>query len=280
MLGTDFYWGTIRRYVILFGSIFDNINIDRVDANGVPQQTIKVPLQYGPKERYLTRYIQNPDLLREVSMVFPRMSFEITGISYDPDRKMNTIGQYVGTSTSNNAITGATQTTQFNPVPYNFDISLSIISRNTEDALRIVEQIVPFFTPQWNTTLTLIPPMNYSINVPIILKSVNAVDTYSSNFEDKEWVIWDLQFTLKGALWGPARNSGLINHIIVNSYAEKSGDINSYVGTTSPQISLDITPGETANGQATSNSSIAIPYTQVKPTDNYGFIVQYTENLK
>jgi len=274
MLGQNFYWGLTRKYVILFGSIFDDIWIDRVDANGVSQKTIKVPLQYGPKERYLTRYIQNPDLLREVSMVFPRMSFEITGIRYDADRKKNTIGQYAAINSSTN-----TMYTQFNPVPYNFDITLSIISRNTEDALRIVEQIMPFFTPQWNTTLNLIPEMNYSINVPIILNTVNAVDTYASNFEDKEWVIWEMTFTIKGELWGPVQNSSQIKEVIVNSYASPSGNISSYVGTTSPQEIIDVQPGLTANGQPTSNAEQSIPASEIKATDNYGFIVDFNENL-
>ena len=93
MLGSHFYHGLIRKYVILFGSLFNDIYIERVDANNVVQKTIKVPLQYGPKEKYLTRYQQNPDLLREVSMAFPRMSFEITGVSYNTNRKLNTIAR-------------------------------------------------------------------------------------------------------------------------------------------------------------------------------------------
>ena len=120
MLGSNFYHGSIRKYVILFGSLFTDIYIDRVDANNVSQKTIKVPIQYGPKERYLTRYIQNPDLLREVSMVFPRMSFEITNISYDPDRKLPTIGSAAAVN-----VNGNTLNSQYNPVAYNFDITLS-----------------------------------------------------------------------------------------------------------------------------------------------------------
>jgi hypothetical protein len=274
MLGQNYYWGLTRKYVTLFGTIFDDIYIDRVDADGVSQKTIKVPLQYGPKERYLTRYIQNPDLLREVSMVFPRMSFEITSIKYDADRKKNTIGRVSAVGAS-----GGSLTTQYNPVPYNYDITLSIISRNTEDALRIVEQILPFFTPQWNATVNLIPEMNYSVNIPIVLNTVQCIDTYASNFENKEWVIWELTFTLKGVLWGPSQESGVIKEIIVNTYIPHTNTAAEGVGVAQPTDIIDVQPGLTANGQPTSNAAQSIPSSQIKASDNYGYIVGFTEDV-
>ncbi len=274
MLGSHFYHGLIRKYVVLFGSLFNNIYIDRVDANGVTQKTIKVPLQYGPKERYLTRYQQNPDLLREVSMVFPRMSFEITGVSYDSDRKLSSIGRIPSVTPDGNVLS-----TQFNPVAYNFDITLSIISRNTEDAVRIVEQIVPYFTPQWTETLTLIPEMNVNIDVPIIIKNVNTVDTYASNFEDKEWVIWEMAFVLKGQLYGPIRKQGVIKEVIVHTFIPNTNTAAEGIGIATPQFKYDVIPGLTANGQPTSNVSASVPTSQIKATDDYGFIVNFTEDF-
>lgn len=274
MLGNHFYHGLIRKYVVLFGSLFNDIYIDRVDANGTAQRTIKVPLQYGPKERYLTRYQQNPDLLREVSMVFPRMSFEITGVSYDPDRKLNSIGKIPSVNS-----TGNTLSTQYNPVAYNFDITLSIISRNTEDAVRIVEQIVPFFTPQWTETLALVPEMNINIDVPIIIKNVSTVDTYASNFEDREWVIWEMNFVLKGQLYGPVRRQSQIKEAIVNAFIPTTENIVDGIGNTSPSTTTDVIPGLTANGQPTSNAANSIPASQIKATDDYGFIITFTEGF-
>jgi hypothetical protein len=274
MLGSHFYHGLIRKYVILFGSLFNDIYIDRVDASGVTQKTIKVPLQYGPKERYLTRYQQNPDLLREVSMVFPRMSFEITNVSYDADRKLNSIGRIPSLAANNNVLS-----TQYNPVAYNFDITLSIISRNTEDAVRIVEQIIPYFTPQWTETLALVPEMDVNIDVPIIIKNVSTVDTYASNFEDKEWVIWEMTFVLKGQLYGPVRRQSQIREVIVNTYMPNTNTAAQGVGTGSPIGITDTIPGLTANGQPTSNSAASIPASQIKATDDYGFIIDFTEDF-
>lgn len=275
MLGSHFYHGLIRKYVVLFGSLFNDIYIERVDANGVAQKTIKVPLQYGPKERYLTRYQQNPDLLREVSMVFPRMSFEITGVTYDSDRKLNSIGRIPSTSTYANTLS-----TQYNPVAYNFDITLSIISRNTEDAVRIVEQIIPYFTPQWTETLALIPEMDVNIDVPIIIKSVNTVDTYANNFESKEWVIWEMQFVLKGQLYGPIKRQAQIKETIVNAYIPTPNvDISAVIGIADPVTITETTPGLTANGQPTSNAAASVPISQIQATDPYGFIVDFTQDF-
>lgn len=274
MLGWNFYHGLIRKYVILFGSLFDDIYVDRVDSSGARQRTIKVPLQYGPKERYLTRYQQNPDLLREVSMVFPRMSFEITGISYDPDRKLNSIGK-IPTVNSNRD----TLSTQYNPVAYNFDITLSVISRNTEDAVRIVEQIIPFFTPQWTETLNLIPEMNVNVDVPIVIKNVSTIDTYASNFEDKEWVIWEMTFVLKGYLYGPVRRQAVIKESIVKTYIPTTNTAAEGIGITDPTQTVIITPGLTANGQPTSNAEQSVAASQISASDNYGFIKDFTEDL-
>lgn len=274
MLGSNFYNGTIRKYVILFGSLFSDIYIDRVDADNVVQKTIKVPVEYGPKERYLARFNQNPDLLREVSMVFPRMSFEITNVWYDPDRKLSSITQFSAFNQSSNTVNA-----QYSPVAYNFDFTLSIISRNTEDASRIIEQILPFFTPQWTEKVNLIPEMNYPpMDIPIIIKSASVVDTYANKFESKEWVIWELTFTLKGYLFGPVRKQGVIKDIFVNTYVP-TGDIDSSIGNIPPVDIIEVKPGLTANGEPTSNASLSIPYQQIKPSDNYGFIVSFNENL-
>ena len=273
MLGHHYYHGLIRKYVIYFGSLFNDIYVDRVDATGTTQRTLKVPVQYGPKERYLTRYQQNPDLLREVSMVFPRMSFEMTGIYYDASRKLNSIGR--------NCVVGATgdqKSGVYNPVPYNIDFSLSIITRNTEDGVRIVEQILPFFTPQWTETLNLVPSVNLSMDVPVVLNSVRQTDTYASNFEDKEWVIWELNFTLKGYLYGPVRTAGVIKDIYVN-FATPDGDIANSIGLLDPTVIINVKPGLTANGQPTSNAANSIPSSEIKATDNYGFITDIEEKI-
>jgi len=281
MLGSHFYHGLTKKYVVLFGSLFNDIYVDRTDANDEVKRTIKIPIQYGPKERYLARYRQNPDLLREVSMVFPRMAFEITGITYDPSRKLNSIGKISNINANADALT-----TLYNPVAYNFDITLSIISRNTEDALKIVEQIVPFFTPQWTETLNIIPELNISVDIPIIIKSVNSVDTYSGNFEDKEWVLWDLTFTLKGYLYGPSKTASVIKQAIVHAHIpdgdiglpQLNGTANS-IEQTAISITTTVTPGMLANGYPTSNATLTVPASQIYANSNYGFIIDFQEDL-
>lgn len=274
MLGSHFYHGLIRKYVILFGSLFNDIYVDRVDASNVTQKTIKIPLQYGPKERYLARFQQNPDLLREVSMVFPRMSFEMTDVYYDQTRKLNSVGRNTAVGSY------ADQLGQvYNPVPYNFDFELSIISRNTEDAVRIVEQILPYFTPQWSETLNLVPEANISMDIPIILNTTKCVDTYENNFEYKEWVIWTMTFTLKGYLYGPVRRSAIIKQSSANLRAVPSGDIDDYIGAVEDSVHIDVSPGLTANGKPTSNVSNSIPVEQIKADDDYGFITDFIYNL-
>lgn len=276
MLGSHFYHGLIRKYVVLFGSIFNDIYVDRKDENNVTQRTIKIPLQYGPKERYLTRYRQNPDLLREISMVFPRMAFEITNIQYDPSRKLNTIGKIPNVNSNN----GNVLDTQYNPVAYNFDITLSIIARNTQDALQIVEQILPYFTPQWTETLSLVDGMDIQMDIPIVLRNVQMVDTYAGNFESKEWIIWDLTFTLKGYLYGPTRTKALIKESIVNAYIPKGKKASSGIGITPAVATVTVTPGMLANGSPTSNASLSVPSSEISPDDNYGFITDFEEDLQ
>jgi len=213
MFGWSFYFGSIRKYITLFGSLFNDILIDRVDGNNNTVQSITVPLSYGPKDRYLARLQQNPDLLREANQILPRMTFEIKSIDYDNSRKLNTIGRNKQVGSANNV-----SNTQYNPVPYNFNISLSILTRNADDACRIVEQILPFFKPEWTTAINLIPEMGIIMDIPIILKSINYQDTYEGSFTDRYAIIWELEFVLKGYIFGPISTQGLITQVDVNFY--------------------------------------------------------------
>jgi len=223
MFGNKFSFGTIRKYIVLFGSLFNDILIDRVNADGTAVDTLKVPLAYGPKDRFLVRLQQNPDLLRQINQVLPRMSFEIKSIEYDRDRKLNTIGKNTNLTTSN-SILGY----QYNPVPYNFNINLSILARNADDACRIVEQILPFFKPEWTTAINIIPEMGIVMDIPVVLKNVNYEDTYEASFNDRYAIIWELEFVLKGYLFGPISTQSVINTVDVNFRVV--GDTDTFVG--------------------------------------------------
>ena len=271
MLGQTWYHGLTRSYVTLFGSIFNDIYISRVDKDKNSVKTIKVPLAYGPKERYLTREYQNEDLLRPVSLVYPRMAFELTNVSYDSSRKLNTLGKC-----TTGSISAGTLKSQLNPVPYNLGFKLSIIARNTDDALRIVEQILPFFTPYLNTQIKLIEEMNYSpIDIPITLDNVSQQDFYEDSFETKEYILWELDFTMKAYFYGPVGQGKVIKEINVNFYTPTSETAQGGVGDSEIQEHVYIRPGLTANGTPTTSANNSIPVADIAYDDDYGFIVEY-----
>ena len=271
MLGQTWYFGLIRKYVTIFGTLFNDILINRVDSSDNTTKTIKVPIAYGPKERYLTRQSQNDDLLRPVSLVYPRMAFEITDIRYDSDRKLSTIGK----STTGSSDKGNLHT-QNNPVPYNISFRLSIIARNSDDALRIVEQIIPYFTPNLNVSANLIAEMNYgNITLPLTLNDVGQEELYEGDFTSKEYIIWTLDFTLKAFLYGPTNDSKVIKEIFVN-FKIPDGDITtSAIATTETEEHIYIRPGKTAGNTATSNAAASVAVANINSTDAYGFIVEY-----
>jgi T4-like virus Myoviridae tail sheath stabiliser len=271
MLGQTWYFGLIRKYVTIFGTLFNDILINRVDSSDNTTKTIKVPIAYGPKERYLTRQSQNDDLLRPISLVYPRMAFEITDIRYDSDRKLSTIGK----STTGSSDKGNLHT-QNNPVPYNISFRLSIIARNSDDALRIVEQIIPYFTPNLNVSANLIAEMNYgNITLPLTLNDVGQEELYEGDFTSKEYIIWTLDFTLKAFLYGPTNESKVIKEIFVN-FKIPDGDITtSAIATTETEEHIYIRPGKTAGNTATSNAAASVAVANINSTDAYGFIVEY-----
>jgi hypothetical protein len=208
MLGNaQFYHRTIRKMVVVFGTMFNDIEIVRYTQAGVPKEKQKVPLSYGPKERYLTQITSDPNLIKSINSVIPRMSFNLDSLEYDLSRKqVSTLQNFAQNQTGGlNA--------QFVPVPYNFEFSLSIYVRNTEDGTQILEQILPFFTPDFNVVVNFIPQMDQKYNVPIVLNSVASTVEYEGGMSDgtTRLIIWDLTFTAKGFIWPPVKSpAGLI----------------------------------------------------------------------
>jgi hypothetical protein len=275
MFGKKYYFGSSRKYIALFGSLFNDIVIDRVDNSNNTIQTLKVPLSYGPKDRYLARLKENPDLQRQINQILPRMSFEIKSIEYDPTRKLNSVGK--------NRKSAADQASpisyQFNPVPFNFNIDLSILVRNPDDGLRIIEQILPFFKPEWTTQINLIPEMNIHMDIPIVLKNVQYQDTFVSDFNDRQAIIWDLSFVLKGYFYGPVSSAGIIKEVDVNFYVPTTNTAAEGVSVTSIAEYVQVTPGLDGNGAPTSNASISIPVSQISANSDYGYIKDFFTNI-
>ena len=264
---------TIRRYIALFGSYFDDITVQRYDRNGNHIQTLGVPIAYGPKQKWLVRLDADANLDRDIAVQVPRMGFELTSISYDPERKLNTTQKNFYVSSSDNTV----NKTQYVPIPYNIDIILSIYVKNAEDGTQIVEQILPYFRPEWNNSVNLIPEMNIAMDVPTILNSVDIEDTYESDFLNRRALIWNMNFTMKGYLFGPVSTSGVITRTQIDFHA------NTDISNSARVARVVTVPGLLANGSPTTNRSASISRNLIKSTDDYGFASNtffYNDGLK
>jgi hypothetical protein len=207
MFGTFFYNEGLRKLTVAFGTIFNDIQVKKADATGKLVQSITVPLAYAPKEKFIVRLDQQKDLQdREFAIVLPRMSFEISGITYDPTRKLSRVQKYRTTrSTTSNSMNY-----NYTPVPYNISYTLNVFTATAENGLQIVEQILPYFQPDYTVTLNLLPELDIKRDVPIVLNSVNYEDSYTGNFEQRRAVIYTLNFTAKTYLFGPASTQKVI----------------------------------------------------------------------
>tara|TARA_Y100001972_G_scaffold95623_1_gene117776 strand:- start:32 stop:841 length:810 start_codon:yes stop_codon:yes gene_type:complete len=220
MFGDYFYHESLRKIVVAFGTIFNNINIQRKDSSGNVVQSIKVPLAYSPKEKFIARLDQQPDLVedRRVAVTLPRMGFEISGISYDPSRKLNRLGTVKKVRSS--ATDGKIMNKQFNPVPYNINLNLYSFTASAEGGLQIIEQILPFFQPDYTVTIRTVPELNLVRDVPIILNNVNYEDTYSGDFTTRRAVVYTLGFTAKTYLYGPISQQRVIKETQTDMYTD------------------------------------------------------------
>jgi hypothetical protein len=338
MLGNTFYNGLIRKYIIYFGSLFKDIYIERLDSSNNVYQTIAVPLIYAPANKLIERIEQFKDLSeREIATKLPRMSFEIVNLGLDTERKLNNLDQ----------ILGQNFTSVFNPVPYNINFVLSIYVKNAEDGAKIVEQIIPYFAPEWTDKINLLPGFP-PIDIPITLQSVTLRDTFEGQLTSQRYIIWSLGFTMRGYFFKNIQVAKLIKQATVNLFSDTNAfrqtltlNANNNVGkilvgeqiyqqsntgsntgigvvvqannttlyvdiqngyftpsntqyvegvvskatafitatanTKQPEVTIVVEPGLTALGQPTSNSSLSIPYTQINPTDNFGFVTDISE---
>lgn len=213
MLDQRFYWGTIRKAIVAFGNMFNGITIERKDANGNVVQVQKVPLAYSPKQKFLTKLRQNPDVdTQNVQIVLPRMGFEMVSIDYDPNRKVSPIQQTrtVNSSTSASA--------QYAPSPYNINVLLYIYAKNQDDGLQIIEQILPYFNPDYNLTLKAIPELDIKNDLPIILNTIGFEDDYEGDLTTRRSIVWTLSFVMKLNFYGPVNKTGVIRKVIANTF--------------------------------------------------------------
>jgi hypothetical protein len=205
-----YYNGIIKKAITVFGSLFSDVKIQRLDTLGEVAQTINIPIAYSNKQKWLTRVEQDPNLKQQTLTTMPRFGFEITNYSYDATRKVNKMLQVTSTYSNDDV------NTQYSPVPYNLDINLYLQTKNVEDGLMVMEQILPMFTPAYTLTINAVPDMNIINDIPLILNSVSVEDDYESDFTQRRSIIHTFAFTLKLNLFGPVTKTGVIKHVTAN----------------------------------------------------------------
>lgn len=244
MLGTYFYHEIIRRTVVSFGTLFNNINIQHKNSSDLTISEIKVPLAYGPIQKFLARIEQQPELNKPIAMTLPRMSFEMVSIQYDSSRK-STITQSFKT------LDGNKLKKVYLPVPYNIGFQLNLMTKLQDDALQVVEQILPFFQPAFNLTVDLVDSIGEKRDIPIILDSVSFTDDYEGDFSTRRVLIYTFNFTAKTYLFGPIADNteGLIRKVQVDYYTDTN------TTTAKREMRYTVTPDPI----------------DAEPTDDFGF---------
>ena len=230
MLGAYTYNKIIRKCVIGFGTLFNGIECRKENKDGSVYSRMKVPLAYGPRQKFLARLEQQADLNQKVAITVPRLSFEMTGISYDSSRKLAPTTLTLKADT-NNAVKK-----QFTPVPYNIDFELNVISKTNDESLEIMEQILPVFQPSFQMTIKLVDDMNDFRDVPIILNSVSYSDDYEGTFDDRKITLITMQFTVKAYIFGPVGTAAPIKKAKADIYTTMPSS------TSTRQVAYQVTP--------------------------------------
>jgi hypothetical protein len=228
-----FYHSTIRKSIVAFGNLFNNIYIDRSDANGNVVQTLKVPLSYAPRQKFLARIDAISDSLTrsDIQVILPRMAFEMLSIQYDPSRRVSLVQQNRAVNNTNTTVNN-----QYAPSPYNIEVALYAYVKNQDDGLQILEQILPYFNPDFNLSINAIPQLGIKNDLPIVLNDISYQDDYEGDFEQRRAIIWTLNFTLKLNFYGPINRQGIIKSVNVNTFSnpDLSNQISSYNVTVDP----------------------------------------------
>ena len=237
MFGDHFYHETIKRAVSVFGTLFNNISIKRADGT-----LMKVPLAYVPRAKWIARLQQQTELgiggTPRTAISLPRMGFEMTSIEYDASRKLSKKTQYKQSKTSDPTV----MQYQYAPAPYNLGFGLSVLVKNTDDGLQIIEQIMPYFTPNYTVTIHTIPNMNETRDIPIVLISISQTDEYEGDFTTRQVLRYDLSFVMKNYIYGPVRDSEIIRTVKARTYIEGgSGDLTN-VNTAGKIVEQVVTP--------------------------------------
>jgi hypothetical protein len=261
MLGNYFYHEVIRKTIIGFGTLFNGIEVRHDTSDGTVVDIKRVPLAYGPAAKFIARLDQQPELNKAVAITLPRMSFEMTSIAYDATRKAGITQTFKARDVNNNQLKKV-----FLPVPYNIGFELSLLTKLNDDALQVVEQILPFFQPSFSITIDLISSIGEKRDVPITLTNVNFQDDYEGDFSTRRALIYTFQFVAKTYLYGPIADNpeGIIKKVIVDQYAS--------VDTVNARREMRYTATPTATKDYNSDGAIDSDDNDlIVPGDDFGF---------
>lgn len=267
MLGHDFYNQSLKRYVAVFGTLFNDILIHKRDQTGALVKTLKVPIQYGPAEKFLVRNKSDKNLSKPVAIELPRMSFEVTGMAYAGDRKLPSTNRYTVPDPDN----PSRYRTIWMPVPYDINIQLNIMVKSYDDGSAILEQILPFFTPDWTPSVQLIDSLEIRHDIPFVLVGTSVSDNYEGDFETRRALIWTLDFVVKGYFFGPVTEKKVIKISNTPIYSDMNKDASA--------IRITTTPGMTANGQPTTNPDDSVDPLTIEESDDWGYAIKIEDDL-
>ncbi len=277
-----FYHEIIRKTVVGFGTLFNGIAIKHKKDDNSIISVIKVPLAYSPTQKFLARLQQVPDLNKPVQVTLPRMSFELIGMSYDTSRKLTTTQTFITRDVNNNEMRKA-----YMPVPYNLNFELSIFTKLNDDMLQIIEQILPYFQPNYNLTIDLVKEIGEKRDVQIVLDNISMTDNYEGDYNERRALVYTLKFTAKTYLFGPISSDSISSEIIKKvSIGFAAGDpnglarreviysvepraIQSYSGTVTTTISKDVTKLDTLVEVADSSGISVGSYIDINKEEFY-----------
>lgn len=244
---TQFYNEAIRKLVIGFGSLFNDIRIVRKNADGTTKETIRVPLSYGPKEKFLRRIQESSSIsdTSKVQITLPRIGFDITGFAYDSQRKTNKLRRRKVDGSD-----GLTNSWNYNEVPYIISFGLYAFSRNQDDNLQIIEQILPYFTPEFIVSFNM-NDVNKKVDVPIVLNSVSTIEDYEGDFDTRRNLTSTFEFSAKAYIYGPVKTGKIILQSEIDIFG--SEEKFSYPVTGAQDLRIGITGGYTGEGYTAGN---------------------------
>lgn len=247
-LGHTFYHASIKKMVIVFGNLFNDLYVRKFNSSGVEIERRKVPISFGPKEKFLAR-LDAGQFSQTEAFTLPRMAFELDALTYDAERKLNSL------NIISHQVEGQSVKYTFAPVPYTYDFSLYIMVKNADDGTQLLEQILPYFTPHFTVSINEFPELDVKRDIPVILNSLQMEDVYEDAFETRRSIIWTLNFTMKGNMYGAVRNGSLIQSTVLNTF--KQNEDATFVGNNTTTAVVNDINGLTNDDFGFTQASVA-----------------------